>query len=155
MHSPCPALKLHLIDLQSAFVRGGEMNIDGISLPLLEIASTPNSLMASSFEEVYRRLERLDRAYLEPDGSFAWCGRGDSRRGDSNWKIEGMLYDNGQQVQRFEVTGGCPLEQWRELLACFGWPQQRLAAHITARGVFVDVQDLELLWSAAPEANRK
>ena len=148
MHLPCPALKLHLIDLQSDCGRGGQLEIDGVSLPLLEIVSTPTSLMSVSFEEVYGRLEALERAYLEPDGSFAWCGTG-----VSHWKIEGMLYDNGQYVQRFEVTGACPLERWRELLACFDWPQQSLAAYLTTRQVFVDVHDLESLWGSASQAN--
>lgn len=150
MYPSYPALKLHLIDLQSDFRPGDATEIDGISLPSLEIASTPTSLMAASFEEVYGRLEELERAYLEPDGSFAWCGGG-----DANWRIEGILYDNGQHVQRFEVTGTCPLEHWRQLLECFNWPQQRLAAHLAAQHVFVDVQDLESLWDAASKANLK
>lgn len=64
--------------------------------------------MATSFDEVAKRLEQLDRLYFEPDGSFGWAP-------SANESIFGMVYDAAGRVQYIELRGECELASWRKV----------------------------------------
>lgn len=65
--------------------------------------------LPSSFEAAADRLQRLDRLYFEPDGSFVWSI-------GTQEQVFGMLYDTNGQLQYAELRGSCCHPTWRELV---------------------------------------
>ena len=55
--------------------------------------------LPTSFEEAAERLERLDKLYFEPDGSFVW------NRDAGRQQIFGMLYDAAGTLQYVDLRG--------------------------------------------------
>jgi hypothetical protein len=98
--------------------------------------------MSCSFEETLAQLSRLERLFIEWDGSFVWRGHGPA----GDWQIDGMIYDHQDAVQWCEVKGTCPLPNWHRLLNCFGWPEQSLVIHLLDCQCFTLAEDLEILW---------
>ena len=98
-----------------------------------------------SFEQVFERLQLLERMFVELDGSFVWSGKWE----DQAWQMDGMLYDFGGQLQRLELKGACPLSAWKELLDCLSWPRQRVLAHCLDWHCMVDINELLNLNSGA------
>ena len=45
--------------------------------------------MTSDFDAALERLGALERAFVEPDGSFVWVGPG----GEDRWQIDGNAYE--------------------------------------------------------------
>jgi len=90
--------------------------------------------MAADFETALDRLAALERAYVEPDGSFVWVGPG----GEGRWQIDGNAYERHGRVLVVETKGTCPEEILDRFLAVWGWPGQALAVQLVRAGVFVD-----------------
>lgn len=90
--------------------------------------------MTADFDEALARLAALERAYVEPDGSFVWVGPG----GDGRWQIDGNAYEREGRVLVVETKGTCPEEILDLFLAVWGWPAQALAVQLVRAGVFVD-----------------
>ena len=92
------------------------------------------STLARSFEEVAADLARLERMYIEPDGSFVWV----SSRREAPWQVDGNLYDHQERVRLVDVKGSCPAERFDQLLAALGWPRTPLVFQLVRAAVFLD-----------------
>ena len=90
--------------------------------------------MTSDFDAALERLGALERAFVEPDGSFGWGGRG----GEERWQIDGNAYERHGHVLVVETKGSCPEDIFDLFLAVWGWPGQALAVQLVRAGVFVD-----------------
>jgi len=92
-------------------------------------------VMAGDFDMALERLAKLDRLYVEPDGSFVWVGPG----GEERWQVDGNAYERQGRVLNVEVKGACPEDVLDVFLAVWGWPGEPLAVQLVRAGVFVDV----------------
>ena len=78
---------------------GPEILISGVRTPTLHIPTAGLTLPWSlSFEEVITSIERLDRMFAEPDGSFVW-------RQAAERQIDGQLYDCDGRLLYVELSG--------------------------------------------------
>jgi len=89
--------------------------------------------LVRSFETVAADLARLERMYIEPDGSFVWV----SSRGEAPWQVDGNLYDHQERVRLVDVRGSCPRERFDQLLGTLGWPQTQLVFQLVRAAVFL------------------
>ncbi len=94
-------------------------------------------------------LERLERMYFEPDGSFVWTGEFDAAEANdvaagTTWQVDGVLYDRGGRLAYVEIKGGAPLDVLKRLLAAFGWPDTRLTFQLVREGI---VLEEEAFWA--------
>jgi hypothetical protein len=87
-----------------------------------------------TFEEVAADLARLERLFIEPDGSFVWV----SSRQDAPWQVDGMIYDHQDRVRFVDLKGVCPADQFDRLLTVLGWPQTRLMFQLTHQAILLD-----------------
>lgn len=102
------------------------------------------AMIAISFELLAERLQALERLYFEMDGSFVWTGSI-----PCPWQVDGMVYDRGQQIQRIELKGQFPWNEWNMLLEALNHPLQSLVAYDLKATRFMTLQQLESsLWSA-------
>jgi hypothetical protein len=95
----------------------------------------PQAGLSVSFDDASRRLARLPRMYLEPDGSFVWTGTAES---GTAWQLDGNLIDRGLQLDYVELKGTCPPAQFDEMLTALGWPAAPLLFQLPQRGVFLE-----------------
>ncbi len=130
----------HLYAFPPAARPGPGLNLSGRTLKTIACRESEiaNTVFAVSFEQAVERLQKLDRLFIELDGSFVWSGHDQ----DQAWQIDGMLYDTGQHLQRVELKGWSPPLAWRQLLICFEWPDQRLLVHWIDLECFVDIDEL-------------
>jgi hypothetical protein len=106
----------------------------GIWPTIVPPADAAGMTMTSDFEAALSRLAALERAFVEPDGSFVWVGPG----GEGRWQIDGNAYERHGRVLVVETKGGCPEDILERFLAVWGWPGQALAVQLVRAGVFVD-----------------
>lgn len=118
-----------------AVIRVKQGEFDSLRCPEAALAAASFQI---TFEQAVERLQRLDRMFIELDGSFLWTGQ-DS---DCRWQLDGMLYDDGQRLKRVELKGSCPLASWQLLLGCLDWPTQPLLAHWIEWNCFVAIEQL-------------
>jgi hypothetical protein len=98
--------------------------------------------LARSFDDGLSTLQRFDRMFIEPDGSFVWTGgASDSDR----WQVDGNLIDRGDCLAYVELKGRCPELQLNQILSALGWPNEPLAFELTRRGVVVDEEEFRRL----------
>lgn len=90
--------------------------------------------MAINFDEALARLARLDRMYVEPDGSIVWTSPLEERW----WQVDGNLSEKDGRVFLADLKGSCPAPEFDRLLAGFGWPQQRVMMQLVRAAVFLD-----------------
>jgi hypothetical protein len=137
LHAAPPHLPLETIELH------------GIRLNSLRV--TPTQLaqqsFSSTFEEAVQRLARLDRAFVEPDGSFVWV----SAAAQPRWQVDGNLYDRAGRLQFVDLKGTCAPERFDELLAALGWPQQQLAFLLTREAIVLDEQSFRT-WATSEDS---
>jgi hypothetical protein len=95
-----------------------------------------------SFDQALAALERLDRLFIEPDGSFVWAGM--TAEGEA-WQVDGNLIDRGECLAYVELKGVCPVAQFDSLLPALGWPQFGLAFQLQKRGVFLNEAEFRRL----------
>lgn len=106
------------------------------------------TMMAISFELLAERLQEFDRLHFEMDGSFVWTGA-ETVHMPRHWQLDGMIYDQRQQIQRIEIKGQCPYLEWRKLLAAIDYPHQSLIAYDLISRKSVTIESLEFtLWSS-------
>lgn len=107
----------------------------GASWPTLDVPrealATP---MAVGFDDAFDRLGRLDRMYVEPDGSLVWT----SPREGVRWQVDGNAFEKDGRVLFVDLKGSCPPEAFDSLLACFGWPRQRMVMQLVRPAVFLE-----------------
>lgn len=101
-----------------------------LSIPREEVAAP----MHVGGDDCLAAIGRLDRAFVEPDGSFVWRG-GDGGRG---WQVDGTIHERNGRVLLAELKGDCPEREFDRLLAAFGWPGQAMAMQLTREGVWLD-----------------
>ncbi len=131
--------KLSLIAMTELSTR---MHIHLLAEP--QILLSQDTLMNVTFESVADKLQSFDRMYFEMDGSFVWTGNSPLA-----WQLDGMVYDLGQQIQRIELKGQCPIDPWRQLLHAFNYPRQPLHAYDLLSSQFITIAQLEShLWSS-------
>ena len=104
-----------------------------------------------SFEEAGERLERLDRIYFEPDGSFVWVGECPTRDGTTRWQLDGMLYDHSGRLHRVELKGTCPRGAWQALLEACGAETCSVVAHSLDAQRWVGGAELDSCWESPSE----
>jgi len=92
-----------------------------------------------SFEEGLRALERLERLFAEPDGSFVW-------RPAPGEQVDGQCYDRGGQLLYLELRGDCSglhIERLKDPLV----PSDRaIGVQLARDGVFLAWKDWRTLW---------
>jgi len=91
-----------------------------------------------TFDAALAALEKLDRLFIEPDGSFVWAGvAGDGQ----SWQVDGNLIDRGDCLAYVELKGRCPEKQFDQILTALGGPGVPLVFELTRRGVVVAEQE--------------
>lgn len=85
-----------------------------------------------AFEEVAAALERIERLYFEPDGSFVWA--------DGAWQIDGLVCDRDGRVQYVELKGTAPAADVRRLLAMLGWPATAVTIQLVREGILMSAE---------------
>ena len=105
------------------------------------------AMLAITFDLLAERLQKFERLHFEMDGSFVWTGAVPKEE-PRHWLLDGMLYDQRQQIQRIELKGRCPHLEWRKLLSATDYPLQSLIAYDLMSRSMVTVESLEsTLWS--------
>jgi hypothetical protein len=97
--------------------------------PFFVVVTSPAGFVVS-FEAAAESLEKLDRLFIEPDGSFVWAGEG--------WQVDGSLYDRDGRLQYVELKGALPVEAFDRLLAALGWPATPVVFQLVREGKTVD-----------------
>lgn len=107
--------------------------------------AVPNDALAAplaiGFDEALDRLARLERAYVEPDGSFVWTSRRGGERagaGQAWWQVDGNAFEKGGLVLIVDLKGSCPAADFDRLLAAFGWPDQPVMMQLVRSATFLD-----------------
>ena len=95
-----------------------------------------------TFDEALAALERLDRLFIEPDGSLVWT---DVTADGGAWQVDGNLIDRGESLAYVELKGVCPEAQFDRLLSALGWPEAGLAFQLQKRGVFLEEAEFRSL----------
>ncbi len=94
------------------------------------------------FDSAFALLSRLDRLFIEPDGSFVWTGV--AADGES-WQVDGNLIDRGDVLAYVELKGRCPEERFDRLLAIFRSAPEELAFNLVRRGVTISEAEFRKL----------
>lgn len=89
--------------------------------------------LAIAFDEALERLGRLERMFVEPDGSFVWTGR---RHGRS-WQVDGNAVELAGRLLLADLKGACPPDEFDRLLESLGWPEERLMMLLVRPGVLL------------------
>ena len=122
--------------------RAAELTIAGCTLvPLLLPQPATRPKWGVTFDAAAEQLVRLPRFFYEPDGSFAWF----SAPGSASWRLEGNLYDRGDELAYVELKGTCPEEELNQLLAALGWPTAPLMFQVSRLGLYLDESDFRRL----------
>jgi hypothetical protein len=96
---------------------------------------------ACTWEDAAAALEAMPRMIFEPDGSWIWSGG----VGHDRWQVDGHLFDFDGRLHRVELHGTCPREDLDKLLACFGWPEQRLIFELVREGLWLSEAEFRAL----------
>ena len=113
---------------------GAPIEFAGRQLQTLQLAAPPDRPFDISFEDAAEALSKLDRLFLEPDGSFVWV----SPAGDLAWQIDGVLYDRAGRLLYVELKGTCEGSAFDRLLAALGWPRTPVMFQLVRAAVFLD-----------------
>lgn len=89
---------------------------------------------ATGFDEAFSRLDRLERMFTEPDGSFVWT----SPREGLSWQVDGNAFEKDGRVLLVDLKGSCPPGALDQLLAAFGWPAEPVMFQLVQPAVFLD-----------------
>jgi len=87
-----------------------------------------------SFEEAALALGKLERLFIEPDGSFVWTSPG----GGLTWQVDGNLFDRNGRLLFVDLKGSCPSDQFDRLLGALGWPATPVMFQLVREAVFLD-----------------
>ena len=95
-----------------------------------ELLSVP---LAVAFDDALEQLGRLERMFVEPDGSFVWTGR----LLDRPWHVDGNAVEIAGRLLLADLKGACPPDDFDRLLSSFGWPGERLMMLLVRPGVLL------------------
>jgi hypothetical protein len=118
---------------------GGAIELRGALTPTLIVP--PAALahpFAMTFEEAVAALERLDRMFVEPDGSLVWVSSSAGEATTDLWQLDGNLFDRNGRLLFVDLKGSCPETELDRLLAVFGWPGTPVLFELTREAVFLD-----------------
>lgn len=90
--------------------------------------------MAVAGDDCLAAVATLDRAFVEPDGSFVWRGE----QGGRGWQVDGTIHERNGHVLLAELKGDCPEPEFDRLLTAFGWPREAIAVQLLREGVWLD-----------------
>jgi len=111
----------------------------GVDLPTLAITAAECPSFDRTFEEVAADLERFERMYFEPDGSFVWVpADGDGAGSAERRQLDGMLYDRDGRVRHIELKGSCTGDEFDRIAAVLGRPTSAMVFQLTREAVFLD-----------------
>jgi hypothetical protein len=93
---------------------GPVVTLRGLQLATLAVAPAEVAGgFARTLEDVLEALGRLDRMFVEPDGSFVWV----SPAGRPAWQLDGVVLDREGRVLYVDLLGTCPPEGLDEMLS--------------------------------------
>ena len=95
-----------------------------------ESLATP---LARGFDEAFAALDRLERMFAEPDGSFVWA----SPREGTFWQVDGNACERDGRVLLVDIKGSCPPTNFDRLLEVWGWPDASVMMHLVRPAVFL------------------
>lgn len=135
---PCYAFEITLHGRPEAVaaLEPGPIHRDlGCSWPTVIVPrSALSDPLAVGFDDALAGLGALDRMFAEPDGALVWTSDRDGVR----WQVDGNASEKEGRVLLVDLKGACPPEDFDRLLACFGWPAQRLLMQLVRAGVFLE-----------------
>jgi hypothetical protein len=105
--------------------------------------------LTTTFDDALQALAKLDRLFIEPDGSFVWTGIAADGQA---WQVDGNLIDRGDSLAYVELNGLCPQAEFDRLLSVFGWPPAPLAFHLPQRGILLNELEFRRLAASADGA---
>jgi hypothetical protein len=132
---------------ESAVTSAKPVDLGGQSIRALSVP--PESLttpFALSFEQAGEALEKLDRLFFEPDGSFVWT----SPHGEPKWQVDGNLFDRAGRLLFVDLKGTCPSREFDRLLSAFGWPETSVMFQLVREAVFLDEAEFRRFAETAP-----
>lgn len=101
--------------------------------------------MAVGGDAALAAVARLERAFVEQDGSFVWTGMHEGRA----WQVDGNVHERDGHVLLVDLRGGCPEPEFDRLLAAFGWPEQSIFVRLVREGVALDEETFRRRAAAA------
>ena len=113
---------------------GPLIEVAGDGLHTLRVPARSDRPFDISFEDAAEALGKLDRLFLEPDGSFVWV----SPAGKPAWQLDGMLYDRAAHLLYVELKGNCDEPAFDRLLSALGWPRTPVIFQLVRSAVFLD-----------------
>lgn len=90
--------------------------------------------LAAGGDETLAGLARLERMFVEPDGSFVWT----SPREGWRWQVDGNVAERGGKALLVDLRGSCPAREFDRLLVACGWPRQPVMMQLVRPAVFLD-----------------
>jgi hypothetical protein len=96
-----------------------------------DLLATPFAL---SFEQAGEALQKLQRLFFEPDGSFVWT----SPQGEPKWQVDGNLFDRAGRLLFVDLKGTCTGQRFDQLLSVFGWPATPVMFQLMQEALFLD-----------------
>jgi hypothetical protein len=90
--------------------------------------------LRTGFDDAFMRLAKIDRMFVEPDGSFVWT----SPREGLSWQVDGNAFEKDGRVLLVDLKGSCPPEAFDRLLTAFGWPAEAVMVQLVKPAVFLD-----------------
>ena len=91
-----------------------------------------------TFEEAVATLEKLERMFVEPDGSFVWVSPRAIGSAVGSWQLDGNLFDRNGRLLLVDLKGRCPETEFDQLLTAFGWPGTPVIFELTREAIFLD-----------------
>ncbi len=120
----------------AAVASGPQLELAGRQVNTLQVppALLHETTFACSFEQAMDELDKLDRMYCEPDGSFVWV----SSQSEPPWQLDGNAYDRGGRLLFVDLKGTCPSQQLDCVLHAVGWPGTPVMFQLTREAVFLE-----------------
>jgi len=105
--------------------------------------------LTTTFDDALNAMAKLDRLFIEPDGSFVWTGVAADGQA---WQVDGNLIDRGDSLAYVELNGLCPEAEFNRLLSIFDSQEVPLAFHLPQRGILLNEREFRRLAASAEGA---
>jgi len=130
------SLHIHLHGMPQAICFDEPRELNGVTVePILPDSAVATTPLPVTFDETYEQLGRLERMFLEPDGSFTWVSKANAH---APFHFDGQLHDGGPRLAYLELKGQGPLEPFDALLTACGWPEWPLLFQLVHAGIMLD-----------------
>ena len=120
--------------------QGAAIGLRGALTPTLIVPPAALAYPFSmTFEETVSALEKLERIFVEPDGSFVWVSANAATEPPTpRWQLDGNLLDRDGRLLFVDVKGSCTETDFDRLLTALGWPTTPLIFELAREAVFLD-----------------